>query len=99
LVREERICLQGGEKNKIAAACRELHVVREDRKAGAGLFLWQDWMLFCMDPISRVPIQIDYADRYPHPVGQRVCPLRATRRHSSTASNSARRLNELALFA
>jgi hypothetical protein len=22
-------------------------------------------MLFCVDPVSRIPIQIDYAERYP----------------------------------
>lgn len=46
------------------AVCRERHDVREE-KLRKKLFLWQDWMLFCVDPISHIPIEIDYAERYP----------------------------------
>jgi hypothetical protein len=47
------------------AACRELHEIREERAETGELFLWTDWMLHCIDPVTKVPVQIDYAERYP----------------------------------
>jgi hypothetical protein len=52
-------------QRSFGAVCRERHDARQERKEGAGRFLWKDWMLFCVDPVSRIPIQIDYAERYP----------------------------------
>ena len=46
------------------AACLEKHEVREERAEDGNLYLWQNWMFFCVDPVSHIPIQIDYAERY-----------------------------------
>jgi hypothetical protein len=59
-------------QRRFGAVCRERHDTREDEEEGAGRYLWQDWMLFCVDPISHIPIQIDYAERYP--VGETPSP-------------------------
>ncbi len=55
---------QRGPQRRYGAACRELHWVREDRERKDARYLWRDWMLFCIDPISHLPVQIDYAERY-----------------------------------
>jgi hypothetical protein len=52
-------------QRRFGAVCRERHDVREDREAKDGGSLWQDWMFFCVDPLSHIPIQIDYAEGYP----------------------------------
>ncbi len=52
-------------QRRFGAACRENHALREDRAENGRLFLWQDWMLFCVDPVSHIPIEVDYAERYP----------------------------------
>ena len=52
-------------QKRFGAVCKEYHVVREERVEEKELFLCQDWMLFCIDPVSHIPIEIDYAELYP----------------------------------
>lgn len=60
----EWVKTQRGPQRQFNAACLEKHEVREERTEDGSLYLWQDWMLFCVDPVSHIPIQIDYAERY-----------------------------------
>jgi hypothetical protein len=60
----EWVAIPRGPQKQYGAACRERHDIREDEES-KGRFMWQDWMLFCIDPISHVPIEVDYAERYP----------------------------------
>lgn len=60
----EWVAIPRGPQRRFGAACRERHDIREDEES-KGRFMWQDWMLFCIDPISHVPIEVDYAERYP----------------------------------
>lgn len=54
-----------GPQRHFGAVCKELHVVRADTEQARGAYLWQDWMLMCVDPVTHVPFQVDYAERYP----------------------------------
>jgi len=53
-----------GPQRRFRAACHEKHELREERADDGRPYLWQDWMLYCVDPVSHMPIQIDYAERY-----------------------------------
>jgi len=59
------VTTERGPQSIFGAVCRERHDLREEQDDGGRSFLWQDRMLFCVDPVSRIPIQIDYAERYP----------------------------------
>jgi len=61
----EWVEMQRGPQRRFNAACREKHELREERAENGNLYLWQDWMFFCVDPVSHIPIQTDYAERYP----------------------------------
>lgn len=54
-----------GPQRRFAAACKEKHEVREEAGEDGRPYLWQDWMFFCLDPVSHLLVQIDYAERYP----------------------------------
>lgn len=60
----EWVEVERGPQRRFNAVSREKHEVREERAENGNLYLWQDWMLFCLDPVSHIPIQIDYAERY-----------------------------------
>ena len=60
----EWVEMQRGPQRRFGAVCREKHELREERAENGSLYLWQDWMLFCVDPVSHIPTQIDYAERY-----------------------------------
>jgi hypothetical protein len=53
-----------GPQRSFGAACREKHELREELAEHGNLYLRQDWMLFCIDPVSHMPIQLDYAELY-----------------------------------
>lgn len=61
----EWVDMQRRPQSRFNAVCREKHELREDYDQSGTLHLWQDWMLFCLDPASHVPVQIDYAERFP----------------------------------
>ena len=63
--RSEWVTIVREPQRRFGVVCRERHDLREEREDGILRFYWQDWMFFCVDPISRIPIQIDYAERYP----------------------------------
>lgn len=72
MVMESNIRLEGQQQSEWVETHRrfnavycEKHEVREERSENGNLYRWQDWMLFCVDPVSHIPIQIDYAERYP----------------------------------
>jgi len=61
----EWVDMQREPQCRFNATCREKHELREEHAQDGNLYLWQDWMLFCVDPVSHMPIQIDYAERFP----------------------------------
>ena len=56
--------MQREPQRSFRAACREKHELREERAGDGKLYLWQDWMLYCVDPVSHLPVQVDYAERF-----------------------------------
>lgn len=56
--------VERGPQRRHGAACRERQVVREERHLFGARYRWQDWMLLCIDPVSHLPVQVDYAERY-----------------------------------
>lgn len=62
--RTEWVHIVRGPQRRYGAVCRERHDIGEEKVAGKS-YLWQDWMLLCIDPVCRIFFQVDYAERYP----------------------------------